>query len=458
MALESINLSELMEAQASVRFQYMMLVLLCCFMAVEGYDMLVLGYAAPAMIKAFHASKPAFGIVFGSAMFGFMVGALLIGTVGDKLGRKTAVVGGLCTFGAFNIAITCAPNITILTILCMLAGVGLGGAVPNAIALMVEYSPKHRRTVYVCLLYIGYNIGAALTGYLAARLVPTYGWKSVFILGGILPLTVALLLSLTLPESLHFLTLSHRSSAKIKILLRRIRPDLRISENTRIFMSEETRKGVPVKHLFTEERAAMSLLLWTGAIGTMMTEHFITSWLPLILTTSGIGMSKAITASAILLTVGPLGSIFIGFAMARFGSIALAVLLAFGVPCVIGLGHVGYSEAFLMVLVASAGFCLIGGLTGLNALAGTIYPTYMRSTGIGWSGAMARLGAIIGPSIGGILLSFNQPLATVFVLAAMPSAIGAVSILVLSRRAVGNRRPAPAQPLPVADTNLHIGE
>jgi AAHS family 4-hydroxybenzoate transporter-like MFS transporter len=438
---DSVDLGALMDEAGSFRFQLRLLLLLGCFMFVEGYDMQVLAYAAPAMIKTMHVSKAAFGVVFGGAMAGVMIGALLLGTLGDTYGRKLLVIGGLSLFGIFNFMTIAAPDMTMLMVLRTIAGIGLGGAVPNAIALMVDYAPTRRRAVAVCLLYIGYNIGAALGGVIAARMIPAWGWQSVFVLGGIMPLGLAAVLALVLPESVRFLSLRGRQAAA-RALLARMRPDLALGPDTRILVTEEARQGVPVRHLFTEGRALMSALLRLGAIGTIMTEHFMTSWLPMVLTAGGIGLAKAVTASAVMLTVGTFGSIAIGFAIERFGIVALAVLVVLGVPSVVALGHVGGDEGLLMVLAGAAGFFLIGGLTGMNILASTIYPTYMRSTGAGWANAMSRIGAIVGPVLGGVLLSFDLSLQAIFATAAIPAAIGALAIFVLSRLRVANEQRA----------------
>lgn len=458
MSGQVVNLRELLDDPASARFQRLLILLLCCFMCVEGYDMQVLGYAAPAMIKALHTSKSGLGVVFGGAMFGFMIGAFVIGNLGDTVGRKKAIIGGLVVFGLFTLGTSFATTIPELLITRTLAGIGLGGAVPNAVALMAEYAPSKRRTFSVAVLYIGYTIGSATGGVIAARMIPVEGWPSVFILGGVMPLLVALLLLGTLPESVRFLALRGKRPEQVLGLLRRIRPDLSFPAGTTIAAEEEVRPGIPAKHLFTEGRALISILLWVGAIGNMMTHHFMTSWLPTALNSGGLPLSTSIIATAVMQALGAFGSLFIGYAVDRVGVMALAGLLILGVPCVIGLGHLNGSEALLLGLVGGTGFFLIGGQTGLNAVAGTIYPTYMRSTGTGWTNAMGRLGAMFGPMLGGVILSLSLPLSTVFLLSAVPVLISACALFALAQvqKSRGQPRPrgGPTREMPRAQPRL----
>jgi MFS transporter, AAHS family, 4-hydroxybenzoate transporter len=347
--VNSINLQELIEEPESGRFQIRLLVLLCCFMCVEGYDMQVVGFAAPAMIKAFHASKVAFGVVFSSALLGFVLGSFLIGNVDAVLGRKNVIIGGLLMFGILTLAVAAAASVRELILLRVLSGIGMGAAAPNAVALMADYGSMRRRIFFVCLLYLGYTGGASAAGVIAAQLVPDLGWRSVFVLGGCLSLAVAAVLALGLHESVKLMVLRAQqlgapTPRRVVAILRRLRPDLAIRDDVRINIGgEEIRPGTPARHLFTEGRAFITLFLWIDGIGNNLTHYFLSSWLPTILATNGIGLSKAIFAGATLQLMGAAGSLFTGFAIDRFGPVALAVLLAVGVPCVAALGYVDHS-------------------------------------------------------------------------------------------------------------------
>ncbi len=202
-----IDISELIEGQRLGLYQISIMVLLGAIMFFDGYDMQVLGYAAPALLKAWHIEKAAFGLAFGAGMTGFMLGATLLGQLGDRFGRKKMILGGALLFGASTAASGLATTLNALFLLRFVAGIGMGGTVPNAIALSAEFAPVKKRATKVSTMYVGYTLGSALSGFIAARYIPLYGWPSVFYIGGITPLLLVPVLALGLPESLRFLAL-----------------------------------------------------------------------------------------------------------------------------------------------------------------------------------------------------------------------------------------------------------
>ena len=440
-----IDVETLIEDQRFGRFQASLMFWICAFMFIEGYDMQVLGYAAPAIIKAWHSDKAAFGAVFGAGLGGFMIGATLLGNLGDKLGRKRMVVFGSLLFGLFTLASAYAEGITSLLVLRTLAGLGLGGSIPNAIALMTEYAPVRVRATRVGIMFVGYTIGSALGGFIAARLIPLYGWPSVFVIGGVLPLILAAATSVTLPESVRFLMLKRGRSDLVLPLLRRIRPELELRPGAAIVMQEAQQAGQPVTQLFAGGRAPMTRLLWLGYAANMVSLHFLTSWLPTVIADSGVPLAHAVIATALLQAGGAVGSLVVGVLLDRIGTRGIVAAFLVAVPCIASLGHVGTDETPLMLLVAVAGMCIIGGQAGINALAGTLYPTYMRSTGTGWAFGMGRIGSILGPVIGGHLIAFGLPLGALFATAAAPVLVSAGALFALGRLAiVRNRAPGTA--------------
>src|SRR5262245_20751200 len=186
------DVGKLIEEQKFGRFQAWLMFWICAFMFIEGYDMQVIGYAAPAIIEAWHSGKAEFGVVFGAGLGGFMFGATLLGNLGDKVGRKRMIIAGALLFGLFTLACAFADGLNTLLVFRVIAGVGLGGLIPNAIALMAEYSPSRVRATRVGLMFVGYTAGSALGGFIAAQLIPAYGWPSVFILGGVAPIILAI--------------------------------------------------------------------------------------------------------------------------------------------------------------------------------------------------------------------------------------------------------------------------
>lgn len=448
MARAPIDVGTLMEGQGFGRFQASLMLWICAFMFIEGYDMQVVGYAAPAIIKAWHSDKAAFGGVFGAGLGGFMLGATILGNLGDRLGRKRMIVLGCMLFGLFTLASAYATSLTELLVLRTVAGLGLGGSIPNAIALMTEYAPAKVRATRVGIMFIGYTVGSALGGVIAAQLMPAYGWPSVFIVGGVLPLVIGGLSIFVLPESARFLMLKRGRTDLVLPLLRRVRPDLDLPDEATFSMQEEVQPGLPVRHLFTGARASMTSLLWLAYAANMVSLHFLTSWLPTVIADSGVPLAHAVMATALLQAGGGVGSLIVGRLLDRIGTLGIVAAFAVAVPCVAALGHVGTDETPLMILVTVAGLCIIGGQAGINALSGTLYPTYMRSTGTGWAFGMGRFGSILGPVIGGNLIALSLPLGTLFATAAAPILVSAGALFFLGRLTiVRNRAPGAAAEL-----------
>ena len=457
-----VDVGMLIEEQKFGRFQAGLMFWICAFMFIEGYDMQVLGYAAPAIIKAWHSDKAAFGGVFGAGLGGFMLGATLLGNVGDMLGRKRMIVAGSMLFGLFTLASAFAEGLSSLLVLRAIAGIGLGGSIPNAIALMTEYAPARIRATRVGIMFIGYTVGSALGGIIAAQLIPAYGWPSVFVVGGVLPMVLAGASVFALPESVRFLMLKRGRGDLVLRLLRRVRPELDLREGTAIVMPETQPSGLPVKQLFVGGRASMTVFLWLAYAANMVSLHFLTSWLPTVIADSGVPLAHAVIATALLQAGGAVGSVLVGVLLDRVGTLGIVAAFLVAVPCVAGLGHVGTEETPLMLLVAVAGLCIIGGQVGINALAGTLYPTYMRSTGAGWAFGVGRIGSILGPVIGGQLIAFGLPLGALFAIASTPILVSASALFFLGRLSiVRNREPGAAadprdqNPLPLAVSQGH---
>src|SRR5947207_10169997 len=367
----AIDVGGLIEGQRFGRFQTSLMFWICAFMFIEGYDMQVVGYAAPAIIKAWQSNKAAFGAVFGAGLGGFMVGAMVRGDVGDRLGRKRMMVAGALLFGVFTLASAWAEGLTSLLVLRTIAGLGLGGSIPNAIALMTEYAPARERATRVGIMFVGYTVGSALGGVIAAQLIPAYGWPSVFILGGVLPIALGLISVFVLPESARFLMLKRDRGDRVLALMRRLRPELALPEHAALTIEEENKAGLPVKHLFDGERASMTTLLWLAYAANMVVLHFLTSWLPTVMAENGVPLAHAIIATALFQGGGAVGSLVVGRLLDRIGTLGIVAAFLVAVPSVAALGHIGTDEALLMTLVALAGICIIGGQVGINALAGT---------------------------------------------------------------------------------------
>jgi AAHS family 4-hydroxybenzoate transporter-like MFS transporter len=433
-ATACVDVSELIEGQKPGVYQIWITLLLGGIMFFDGYDMQVLGYAAPALLKAWNIQKAQFGLAFGAGMTGFMLGATMLGQLGDRWGRKKMIVGGALLFGVCTAASGLVTTLNALLSLRFIAGIGMGGTVPNCIALLAELAPSKTRGTKISTMYVGYTLGSALSGVIAAKYIPLAGWPIVFYIGGIAPLLLVPALVFGLPESVRFLALQQRNPEAISRILTRLRPGLSFEPGVRFMTQDQKQPGLPVSHLFTERRATVTLLLWLAVVGSLMALHFFTSWLPTLMESGGMPVAHAIIATALFQFGGMIGCLFVGRFLDRYGVTAIFAGLVAAAAFITSIGRVGGSEGILIASILFAGFFLIGAQVGELVLPGMIYPTYIRSTGAGWAAGIGRFGSILGPVIGGVLIGLGLSLPQLFLCAAAPAFGSALAVFLLRAR------------------------
>jgi AAHS family 4-hydroxybenzoate transporter-like MFS transporter len=410
---------------------------LCGLVAVlDGIDTQSIAIAAPALAQGFGMKVTSFGLVFSVALMGGVIGAFVCGSLSDALGRKRVLAGATATFAVFTFLTAFADNYESLLAIRFLAGLGLGGAVPCFLALASEYAAPHRRGTLASLLWAGFPLGGMLGGFVNAFIIAHYGWPAIFYVGGILPLVVALVMMVALPESPAFLATRDGRSDRLRAIAENIAGS-RFATGTRFFITEKKVAGAPVLQLLKPDRRITTSILWISFFASFGLLGLVVVWTPAVL--QGIGIPAAGTAT--VLGFHGLGALFgmgsAGRIVDRFGArVTLVPALVMAACCVWLLGQVG------SLMEASAVMALIGvflglGASGLIALTSNIYPTAMRSTGIGWAMGMGRLGQVIGPLVTGRLMVGGMPPGEVMeLLAILPLIVGAgVLVLRLPRAA-----------------------
>src|SRR6266571_3761019 len=430
-----VDVADFIDRQPVGGFQIKLLATCAAVLFLDGFDTQAIGYVAPALAKEWGLTKGALGPVFSAGLFGLMIGALLFGPLADRVGRKKIIIFSTLAFGIGTLATSLIQDVTTLLTIRFLTGLGLGGAMPNAVALTSEFSPHRRRATMVMIMFCGFSVGAALGGLLAAALIPQFGWRSVFIVGGAAPLLLVPILALRLPESVRFLALTGQANARVAELIALINPKAAFAPGTPFVVHEPALAGMPVLHLFRDGRTLVTLLLWVVFFMSLLDLYFLTNWLPTVLNDLGASVSQSAVIGSMLQVGGVVGTFALGSVIDRFSFRALALVYFIAVFAVGAIGQLGHSVIFVTMAIFAAGFCIVGGQIAANALAATFYPTSVRATGVGWALGIGRVGSIIGPLVGGALLIAKWSPGSVFMAAAGAALWAAVAAFSLSRLA-----------------------
>jgi AAHS family 4-hydroxybenzoate transporter-like MFS transporter len=428
-----LTVSEILDQRPLSRLQISTFLLCGLVLVLDGFDAQSIGFLASSMAKTLRVPVSSFGPIFGAALFGLMISAMTAGPIADRVGRKWPIIISALTFGVFTVLTARATSFNELLFFRFLTGLGLGGAMPNVVSLTSEYAPKRLVSVFVSMLFCGMPMGALLGGLVGAVMLPRWGWRSVLYVGGILPFVVALALIQVLPESVRFLSVSGADITKIRAILARIAPDLVDAPLQAVAADDARRKGIPVKYLFTEGRAIGTVLLWVPYFMNLLIIYFIVSWLPALLQQAELPVSAGIDAILLFSLGGMAGSLLEGRLMIGLGALFLLVT-EFGISTLL-IGSLAFTTSFALIMTVTfiLGFTVQGAQAGLNALVASFYPTAIRSTGVGWALGIGRIGSIVGPVLGGVMLSIGWHPRQIFLAGAIPALCAAVSILVTSQ-------------------------
>ncbi len=432
----SVDVQNFIDAQPVTRFQW--LICLLCFLvtALDGLDTAAAGFIAPALREEWALTPGQLNPVLGAALLGLMFGAFAAGPLADRFGRKTVLLGSVLCFGGWCVASAFSNNVETLAILRFLTGLGLGGAMPNAITLTSEYCPTRRRSLMVTSMFCGFTLGSALGGIVAAHMVPLYGWRSVLLIGGVLPLLVIPLLALLLPESAGFLVLRRKDQReRVERILRRIGHFPEGWNGKFLVRDTRTKEHSPVRIILRGELSRGTFLLWTAFFMSLLIIYMMTNWLPILIRDTGLTLSQAALVSAMFQIGGTVGAIFLGGAMDRFDPwrvLTLAYVIGAGFLWFIGQFY--HDFTLLIVGVAGMGACISGTQVGANALASGFYPTASRATGVAWSHGVGRIGSVTGTLGGGALLSLGLSFNGIFSLLMLPALLAAGAMLFMGRQ------------------------
>ncbi len=437
----TIDIGSFFDARPLGRLQLLVMVLCGLVVLFDGLDTQVIGYLGPALSSEWDISRDRLGPVFSASLVGLMVGLLLVGMISDRFGRRITIIVSVVLFSICTLLTAFAQGVGDLVIYRFLAGIGLGGAMPNALALTGEYCPRRMRATLVIIMFCGFSLGSILGGLISAALLSSLGWRAVFITGGVLPLLLVPFLIAWLPESLQYLVNRPGQESRIRTILRRIDSGIPGLDKAAFSGQEQKGEGVPVADLFAQGRGAGTLMLWFIFFMNLMVFYFLQNWLPTIFSDAGLPIERAVLMTTLISVGGIVAGLITGPLMDRFDAYrVLAVLYLLGTLFVALIGFV--APALLALATFGAGFCVSGAQKSINALAVIYYPTRMRSTGVGWALGIGRFGSILGPVVGGWLLAIGWSSASLFRLAAVPMLLAAAFIFIMGLNYGGRKEKA----------------
>ncbi|WP_051952880.1 MFS transporter [Methylocapsa aurea] len=418
------------------------IVAICGFLAmIDGFDSQMMAFAAPDVAREFGIPIAQFGVVFGAGSFGSLAGVLLQGPLGDLYGRKTVMLGAFAVVSAASLLTIASGTLNQLIVLRFVAGVGLGAALPNLFAIVSEYMPKRRRSTFVTAMFCGVPLGSVLGGMATAQLLPHYGWRTIFYLGGLLPLVVLPIAWAFVPESFSYLVTRPSSGARVGRNLSQINIEAPSVETYDFKRRDRGIIGLSVGQLFAEGRTAGTILLWLISFLSLVTSIFLTSWLPLILNQAGVTISMAVMGGVVLSGGGMLGALLFSSLTDKFD--IYKVLAPAYVIAAVSVGLIGVappSGAVVTGVIFLAGFFCIGAQMCLPPLVAYYYPSALRASGLGWTMAVGRVGAIVGPALAGLLLAWEFTPRAVLFLAGGVTLLAAISVLLLGYAHKGQLR------------------
>jgi AAHS family benzoate transporter-like MFS transporter len=426
--MRAINVPALLDGAKFNEFHIRVLFWCALIIIFDGYDLVIYGVVLPTLMTEWGLTALQAGMLGSCALVGMMVGALFFGPLSDRIGRRKTIMICVTLFSAFTVINGFAHGPEEFAICRFIAGLGIGGVMPNVVALMNEYAPKKLRSTLVAVMFSGYSLGGMLSAGLGIVLIPQWGWQAVFFVA-VFPLLLLPILVKQLPESLNFLIRrGHEQTAKV--ILSKAVPEYAAQPHDSLHLDTKGVVHVSISQLFQEGRILNTLMLWVAFFCCLLMVYALSSWLPKLMSAAGYGLNSSLGFLLVLNFGAIFGAIGGGWLADRIG--LTRVLLGFFVIGALALSCLALKSPVpvLYLLIAIAGACTIGTQILANACAVQYYPAHIRSTGLGWAMGIGRVGAIIGPVLGGALHASGLPNQASFLAFAVPGVIGAFAISV----------------------------
>jgi AAHS family 4-hydroxybenzoate transporter-like MFS transporter len=426
----SIDVQSFLDEHLFSPFQWTVFALCFCVVLLDGFDTAAIGYIAPSLVTEWGVERAALAPVLSAALFGLAAGALSSGSLADRFGRRAVLTAFVLMFGLACLASSFSGSLNQLVVWRFITGIGLGAAMPNAVTLMSEYCPGARRATLTNGMFCGFPLGAAFGGFLAAWMIPNFGWRSVLLLGGLAPLVLVLVMLVVLPESVRYMVAKAQPVERIRRVLSRI--SATAAEASAFVMSEtapasQASSGAGV--VLSRTYVVGSVMLWVAYFMGLVIFYALINWMPILFKDAGLQPQTAALVTA-LFPLGGVGAILFGFLMDRFnGNLIIAVGFALTAVAVYAIGQTAGNVAPLMAVVLIGGTLMNTAQSSLPALAAGFYPTQGRATGVGWMLGLGRFGGIAGSFLVAELARRQLGLGQIFAIVAVPGLIAVAALV-----------------------------
>ncbi len=441
---QTLNINKVIDEAKFTPFHWKVLFWCLLIIIFDGYDLVIYGVALPLLMEEWSLTAVQAGFLASAALFGMMFGAMIFGTLSDKIGRKKTIMICVALFSSFTFFGAFSANPIQFAVLRFVAGLGIGGVMPICVALTSEYAPKRIRSTLVAIMFSGYAIGGMTSALLGSFLVVDYGWEIMFYIAGI-PMLLLPIIWKMLPESLMFLVKEGRNDDAKKII-KNLAPYETITASTILLLDEPTKgDDAPIKALFLKNRAFSTVMFWTAFFMCLLMVYALASWLPKLMIQAGYSLGASMIFLFALNIGGMVGAIGGGVLADKFHlKPVLTIMFTLGAVSLILLGY-NSPQVVLYTLIAIAGATTIGSQILLYTFVAQYYPTAVRTTAMGWASGIGRIGAIVGPILTGALLTLELSHQTNFLFIAIPGIIAAIAIFLVNLSAAVDGKKNKAQ-------------
>ncbi|GAB2891169.1 aromatic acid/H+ symport family MFS transporter [Paraburkholderia jirisanensis] len=435
-----VDVQRFIDEQRFGGFQWLIFAMCFTIVLLDGFDTAAIGFVAPSLLVEWQLGKAALAPVLSAALFGLACGALVSGPLSDRWGRRKVLVTSVVLFGVACVASASSASLGSLTVFRFATGIGLGAAMPNAVTLMSEFCPQRRRATIVNLMFCGFPLGAALGGFLAAWMIPQFGWRSVLLLGGVVPLLLGVVLLWRLPESVRFMVVKRQPADAVRAVLARIS---RGAHDAQAFVvGEAAPQGAATgsgnssggksgaRLVLSRPYRLGSLMLWLTYFMGLVIFYGLVNWMPVLLRDAGLAARQAALVSA-LFPLGGAGAVLCGMLMDRFeANRVVALCYGLGALGVYAIGQALGNFGLLVVAIFVTGVLMNTAQASMPVLAATFYPTEGRGTGVAWMLGVGRFGGIAGSFLVAELARRQISLTGIFSVVAVAGAVACIALLI----------------------------